>query len=53
MTLNPWAFALPALAAAGFVFFFIPSLSGYLADRYGDEYAAWAARTPKLVPGLY
>jgi len=53
LTLNPWAFALPAVATVCFVFFFIPALGRYLAGRYADEYSAWAARTPKLIPFLY
>jgi len=53
LTLNPWAFTLPALAALSFVFFFIPSLGAYLSERYGDEYDDWSARTKKLIPLLY
>ena len=53
LTLNPWAFVLPALATVGFAFFFIPQLSAHLAGRYGDDYAAWAASTKKLIPFIY
>ncbi len=53
LTLNPWAFLLPGLATAGFVFFFIPTLGRYLQARYGAAYERWSARTAKLVPRLY
>ncbi len=53
MTRNPWAFLLPAIAAAGFVLFFIPQLSAYLAGRYGEQYEDWARRTTRLVPFVY
>ena len=53
LTLNPWAFVLPALATAGFIIFFIPQLSAYLAGRYGDDYTAWAVTTRKLIPFVY
>ena len=36
-----------------FVFYHIPALDRYLADRYGAEFSAYAARTAKFVPGIY
>ena len=50
---NIWAFAIPMVAAAGFVFKFIPELSAYLADRYGEQYEDWAQRTKRLIPFVY
>jgi len=53
LTTSPWAFLLPVVMAAGFVFAHIPMLDGYLAKRYGDEFTQWASRTKKLVPFVY
>lgn len=50
---NPLAFLIPAVAAAGFVFKFIPELSGYLSDRYGGQYEEWAKRTKRIFPHIY
>lgn len=53
MTRDLWALCIPAVAAAGFVFMFIPQLSDYLAERYGAQYESWAARTKRLIPFVY
>jgi steroid 5-alpha reductase family enzyme len=53
LTRSPWALILPAVMAMTFVFFHIPALDAYLADRYGDEFRAYASRTAKFVPFLY
>lgn len=53
MTRNLWALLIPAVAASGFVFMFIPQLSAYLAKRYGAQYDDWAGRTKRLVPFVY
>jgi len=52
-THNPWALALPLLMTGMFVFLHIPGLDAYLAERYGDAFTAYAARTKKLIPWLY
>ena len=47
------AFVIPAVAAAGFIFKFIPELSAYLSDRYGQQYEGWAERTKRIFPHIY
>jgi protein-S-isoprenylcysteine O-methyltransferase Ste14 len=44
---------LPVALAAAFVFFFIPSLSDHLKQKYGEQYDEWAKRTKKFVPFVY
>jgi protein-S-isoprenylcysteine O-methyltransferase Ste14 len=53
VTGNAWSAVIPVALAAGFVFFFIPSLSQYLRKRYGDQYDDWAGTTKKFVPFVY
>ena len=53
LTGNLWAALVPLALTAGFVFFFIPELSKYLRQRYGDQYDAWAGRTKVFVPFVY
>jgi protein-S-isoprenylcysteine O-methyltransferase Ste14 len=53
LTRNPWAFVLPALMAAGFLFVHIPTLDGYLKHRYGEEFREWERRTSRFIPFLY
>ncbi|WP_417714289.1 DUF1295 domain-containing protein [Pseudophaeobacter arcticus] len=48
-----WAFSIPLLMVALFVFYHIPPLDRYLADRYGAEFRAYAGKTAKFVPFLY
>jgi protein-S-isoprenylcysteine O-methyltransferase Ste14 len=36
-----------------FVFFIIPRLDKYLANKYGEEFKEYAGRTKKLIPGIY
>lgn len=43
----------PALMLAGFAFVHVPAQDRYLERRYGDEYRAYAQRTPRLIPFLY
>ena len=43
----------PLMMTLMFVFYHIPALDRYLADRYGAEFSAYAARTAKFVPGIY
>jgi protein-S-isoprenylcysteine O-methyltransferase Ste14 len=47
------ALAIPAITALSFVFGHAPTLDRYLAGKYGEAYARWAARTPRLIPWLY
>jgi protein-S-isoprenylcysteine O-methyltransferase Ste14 len=53
VTYNPWSAIIPVVLAAGFVFFFIPSLSAHLKQKYGDQYEEWAKTTKKFVPFVY
>ena len=48
-----WALALPVLMAYMFITIHIPGLDAYLAERYGEEFREYAARTKKLVPLIY
>ena len=48
-----WTLALPALMAYMFITIHIPGLDAYLAERYGEEFREYAARTKKLVPLIY
>jgi protein-S-isoprenylcysteine O-methyltransferase Ste14 len=48
-----WAGVVPLMMTLMFVFYHIPALDRYLADRYGAEFSAYAARTAKFVPGIY
>jgi protein-S-isoprenylcysteine O-methyltransferase Ste14 len=53
LTRSLWAWLIPAIMLAGFVFVHIPTLDKYLQSRYGDEFAEWQRRTKKLVPFVY
>ena len=53
MTKNWWSVLIVVACVSGFVFFFIPELSKYLAERYGEQYDEWARRTKRLVPFIY
>lgn len=48
-----WAFAIPALMIFLFIYYHIPPLDEYLAERYGEEFKAYAAKTAKFVPFIY
>lgn len=41
------------LMLLGFVFLHVPTLDGYLAERYGAAFDDYAARTKKLIPFIY
>jgi protein-S-isoprenylcysteine O-methyltransferase Ste14 len=44
---------IPAIMLLGFVFVNIPMLDAHLAERYGQDYAAYARHTRKLIPFVY
>lgn len=48
-----WALSIPLMMTVMFVVFHIPPLDAYLAQKYGDEFRAYAGRTAKFVPFLY
>ena len=53
LTASLWALPFPLLMAATFIFYHIPPLDAYLAERYGEEFRAYASRTAKFVPFIY
>ena len=52
-TYNFWTLGLPLFMTALFIFSHIPGLDTYLAERYGEEFVAYAKRTKKLIPFIY
>ncbi|AUQ74225.1 DUF1295 domain-containing protein [Phaeobacter piscinae] len=53
LTASLWAGVVPILMTGMFIFYHIPALDRYLADRYGAEFRAYAARTAKFLPFVY
>ncbi len=53
LTRNLWALFIPSVLTLGFVFFFIPSLSRYLRDRYKGDFDQWEERTKAFFPFIY
>ncbi|AUQ58647.1 putative membrane protein [Phaeobacter inhibens] len=53
LTASLWAAVVPMLMTGMFLFYHIPALDRYLADRYGAEFRAYAARTAKFLPFVY
>lgn len=53
LTHSWWAAIFPVLMTASFIWVHIPRLDAHLADHYGEQYDAYAARTKKLVPYVY
>lgn len=52
-THNFWVLSLPIFMALQFTFFHIPALDSYLAERYGEEFEAYAKKTKRFIPGIY
>jgi len=50
---NPWAFLLPMIMTAGFVFMHIPTLDRHLAEKYGEDFREYSNKTAKLTPFVY
>jgi len=44
---------IPIIMALNFIFFIIPRLDKYLANKYGEEFKEYSARTKKFIPGIY
>ena len=44
---------IPIIMALNFIFFIIPRLDKYLANKYGEEFKEYAGRTKKFIPGIY
>jgi steroid 5-alpha reductase family enzyme len=53
LTASVFAAIVPVFMTLSFVFYHIPALDSYLAERYGAEFKAYAERTAKFVPFLY
>ncbi len=53
LTASWFAAPIPLFITASFVFFHIPALDAYLADRYGAAFKTYAAKTAKFVPFIY
>lgn len=53
LTHRVWAFIVPLLMAAGFVFVNIPMLDRYLRGKYGAEFESYEKRTKRFLPGVY
>jgi protein-S-isoprenylcysteine O-methyltransferase Ste14 len=50
---DPGMLVFPAAMTLSFVFWIVPAQDRYLATRYGGEFEAYAARTPRLIPWVY
>jgi len=53
LTGSPWALVVPVVMTVGFVVQHIPALDAYLAERYGEEFDEYAARTRMFVPWVW
>jgi protein-S-isoprenylcysteine O-methyltransferase Ste14 len=53
MAQNPWGALIPIAIALFFAFGNIPMLDKHLAEHYGAQFSAYAARTKKLVPFIW
>jgi protein-S-isoprenylcysteine O-methyltransferase Ste14 len=53
VTRNIFSLSIPIFLLCFFVFYNIPKLDAYLAQKYGDEFATYAGRTKKLIPFIY
>lgn len=49
----PRMLIIPVVMALNFIFFIIPSLDRYLAQKYKDEFGDYARKTKKIVPFIY
>ena len=52
-TYNFWVMGFPILMGCTFVFFHIPGLDLYLAERYGEEFNIYSENTKKFIPFIY
>lgn len=53
LTATAWTAVLPVAMLGMFVGYHIPHLDAYLAERYGEEFERYAAKTKKLIPFIY
>lgn len=52
-THNIWILGFPLLMGCTFIFFHIPGLDSYLAERYGEEFKIYSEKTKKFIPFIY
>ena len=50
---NYWSLCIPLIMTTFFIFQHIPTLDTYLAERYKDDFAAYAKSTKKFIPYIY
>jgi protein-S-isoprenylcysteine O-methyltransferase Ste14 len=50
---NFFLIVIPLLIIINFVFFYIPAMDHYLANKYGRSFIEYGQKTRKLVPGIY
>ncbi|MCB9992647.1 MAG: DUF1295 domain-containing protein [Hyphomicrobiaceae bacterium] len=48
-----WGWAIPVFIFCFFAFYNVPMLDRHLAEHYGEQFAAYAAKTRKLVPFVW
>jgi len=53
LTHNIWVLGFPMLMGMSFIFYHIPGLDVYLAERYGKEFKAYSEKTKKFIPFIY
>ena len=53
LTASLWTLALPLMMLLLFMYVHIPPLDEYLAQRYGEEFEAYRAKTRRLVPFVW
>jgi hypothetical protein len=53
LTTHWWTLFVPLGMACNFIFVIIPAHDAYLAERYGEEFRAYAGQTKRLIPMVY
>jgi protein-S-isoprenylcysteine O-methyltransferase Ste14 len=53
MTANIWSVIVPLLLFCLFAFFNAPMLDKHLAEKYGDAFEEYRAKTKKIIPFIY
>ena len=48
-----WTLILPLFMALSFIYYHIPGLDAYLAERYGEDFQAYSRTTKKFIPFIY
>lgn len=50
---NAWGALIPVFITGFFIFFNVPMLDKYLAERYGNDFKAYAVKTKRLIPFIW